>query len=123
MKIFYKKYKIRLNFFLILILLYNHVNAQISILTANTSWKYLDNGSNPGTSWKTASFNDALWKTGNAELGFGDAPVTIITSGRIGYHFRKIVSTHSFRCTTHMSANMQNTRIVEWNNTNKLLRR
>lgn len=38
-------------------------------------------------------------------------------------YFRKIVSTHSFKCTTHQHSNPQITRVVEWNNTNKLLRR
>jgi secreted PhoX family phosphatase len=37
-----------------------------------STWKYLDNGSNPGTAWQTAAFNDAAWATGAAELGYGD---------------------------------------------------
>jgi hypothetical protein len=41
-------------------------------IAANSSWKYLDNGSNQGTTWRASSFSDGTWKTGNAELGYGD---------------------------------------------------
>jgi hypothetical protein len=38
-----------------------------------TGWKYLDNGTDPGTTWKDESFAEpAAWKTGTAELGYGD---------------------------------------------------
>lgn len=35
-------------------------------------WKYLGNGSNQGTAWRAAGFNDSGWSTGTAELGYGD---------------------------------------------------
>ena len=36
-------------------------------------WKYLDNGSNPGTAWRSLVYpNEATWKSGAAELGYGD---------------------------------------------------
>jgi acid phosphatase type 7 len=37
-----------------------------------SSWKYLDNGSDQGTAWRNAGFNDAAWASGNSELGYGD---------------------------------------------------
>jgi Bacterial Ig domain/Lamin Tail Domain/CotH kinase protein len=37
-----------------------------------TNWRYLDDGSNQGTAWRTAGFDDTTWKTGAAELGYGD---------------------------------------------------
>jgi len=44
-----------------------------SILFAKESnWKYSDTGANPGSSWKNSDFNDNAWKTGQAELGYGD---------------------------------------------------
>ncbi len=43
-----------------------------TLVKANTSWKYLDNGSNQGTTWFGATFNDASWASGNSELGYGD---------------------------------------------------
>ncbi len=36
------------------------------------SWKYLDNGTNQGTSWKESTFDDASWAAGNGQLGYGD---------------------------------------------------
>jgi hypothetical protein len=49
------------------------LNAQVSIVSWGSSWKYLDNGIFPGTSWNSISFNDASWSSGNAELGYGDS--------------------------------------------------
>jgi hypothetical protein len=44
----------------------------VTPIAANSVWKYLDNGSNAGTAWRAAAFNDAAWKTGAAQLGYGD---------------------------------------------------
>jgi hypothetical protein len=50
----------------------------INIIVAQTFfptgsvWKYLDNGSDQGTKWFASNFNDAAWKSGPAELGYGD---------------------------------------------------
>ena len=54
----------------------------IELVSAGSAWKYLDNGTNQGTAWKETSFNDAAWKTGNAELGYGDgAEATVVSYG------------------------------------------
>lgn len=42
------------------------------LIQVNAQWKYLDNGSNQGTAWRAIGFNEGGWKTGNAELGYGD---------------------------------------------------
>ncbi len=44
----------------------------VSVIAAGASWKYLDNGSNQGTAWDNLGFDDSAWKSGNAELGYGD---------------------------------------------------
>lgn len=50
-----------------------NVQAQtISIIPAASSWKYLDNGSNQGTAWRTPLFNDSAWAQGNVEPGYGN---------------------------------------------------
>jgi len=36
------------------------------------TWKYSDTGVDLGTSWKNNDFVDAAWKSGQAELGYGD---------------------------------------------------
>jgi hypothetical protein len=44
------------------------------ILVAKGSvWKYLDNGSDQGTAWRSRAFNDQSWNSGPAPLGYGDA--------------------------------------------------
>ena len=42
------------------------------LLRRGSAWRYLDNGTNAGTSWRSSTFNDILWKSGAAELGYGD---------------------------------------------------
>jgi len=44
------------------------------------SWKYLDDGSNQGTAWRTPGFNDSSWAEGNAELGYGDGDEATVVS-------------------------------------------
>ena len=68
---------------LFVLLLFTTVIAQtVSIIPQNASWKYLDNGSNQGTAWRTTTFNDASWASGNAELGYGDGgEATVIKYG------------------------------------------
>ena len=64
-------------------------SAQTTLIATNATWKYLDNGSNQGTNWRLNSFVDSSWRSGAAELGFGDSPTTNIISGKTGYYFRK----------------------------------
>ena len=39
---------------------------------AGGNWKYNDTGVDLGIQWYSSSYNDNLWSTGNAELGYGD---------------------------------------------------
>ncbi|YCM46550.1 lamin tail domain-containing protein [Verrucomicrobiaceae bacterium 227] len=41
------------------------------IVTGDT-WKYLDDGSNLGTTWRDAAFDDSTWESGPSQLGYGD---------------------------------------------------
>ncbi|HKR05728.1 MAG TPA: fibronectin type III domain-containing protein, partial [Bacteroidia bacterium] len=70
-----------------------------SLILANGVWKYLDNGSNQGTSWRASSFNDASWASGPAELGYGDGDEgTVVSYGPnssakyITTYFRKTIT-------------------------------
>ena len=51
-----------------------------TLVAYGTSWKYLDSGTNLGTSWTGASFNDASWLSGNAQLGYGDGDEATVVS-------------------------------------------
>lgn len=44
----------------------------VVLMPTGSVWKYLDNGSSPDSSWKTAAFNDSSWSSGPARLGYGD---------------------------------------------------
>ena len=66
------------------------------LIPKGSFWKYLDDGSNQGTSWREVSFNDNGWSSGKAQLGYGDGDEnTKISYGsssnnkHICYYFRK----------------------------------
>ncbi len=43
----------------------------VDLSPVGSSWRYLDNGTDPGVNWKNNSFSDTAWKLGNAPLGYG----------------------------------------------------
>jgi beta-mannanase len=55
-------------------------SAPTTFIAPGSSWKYNDSGSNAGTSWRYLSYNDSGWKTGNAELGYGDGDEATVVS-------------------------------------------
>ena len=42
------------------------------LVPTGSIWKYLDNGSDQGTAWRSAGYNDSGWPSGPAQLGYGD---------------------------------------------------
>jgi Calcineurin-like phosphoesterase len=72
-----------------------------TLVKANTSWKYLDNGSNQGTAWFGTGFNDVSWVSGNSELGYGDGDeATTVSYG--GEAANKYITTY-FRKTFNVT--------------------
>jgi hypothetical protein len=60
------------------------ISLQSQLVAAGSEWKYLDDGSNQGTAWRTTSFNDTAWASGAAQLGFGDGDeATVVRSNRL----------------------------------------
>jgi hypothetical protein len=47
-------------------------SARHVIIPRGSVWKYLDNGSDQGSTWRETGFNDSGWQSGPAELGYGD---------------------------------------------------
>jgi len=45
-----------------------------SLIAKESTWKYLDDGSDQGIAWRAPGFDDAAWSSGVAELGYGDGP-------------------------------------------------
>ncbi|MBL8930883.1 MAG: hypothetical protein JNL54_12220 [Kineosporiaceae bacterium] len=79
-----------------------NVSAQTPALTVTTkpltqvlvpmgsAWRYLSNGSNQATAWRTPAFDDSTWATGPAQLGFGDGDeATVIGSSGTTRYFRR----------------------------------
>jgi hypothetical protein len=51
-----------------------------TLVAQGSTWRYLDNGSNPGTAWRAGTFDDSTWKQGPAQLGYGDGDEQTIVS-------------------------------------------
>jgi hypothetical protein len=68
--------------------------AESIVVPGGSTWQYLDNGSNPSSTWTTLNFVDSAWGSGPAELGFGDGDeFTVIRQmvggvNSIGFYFR-----------------------------------
>ncbi len=82
-----------------LLLFVINLMAQTTLVPYNSSWKYLDNGTNQGTAWRGTSFNDAGWASGLAQLGYGDGDeATVVSYGsnankkHITTYFRKTIT-------------------------------
>ncbi|MDC3255373.1 lamin tail domain-containing protein [bacterium] len=43
-----------------------------TLVPLGATWKYLDDGSDPGNEWATVDFDDRDWPSGVAQLGYGD---------------------------------------------------
>jgi hypothetical protein len=48
------------------------VLGQTVLVPTGSTWKYLDDGSDKGTLWREAGFDDSGWSSGLAQLGYGD---------------------------------------------------
>ncbi len=57
-----------------------------TLVPTGSVWSYLDDGSDQGTAWQSLLFDDSLWSTGFAELGYGEGDEATIIGGQ-GTHF------------------------------------
>ncbi len=71
------------------------------LIPMGASWRYFDEGSDLGTSWRELDFDDYSWPSGLAELGYGDGgEATVISYGPnvrqkyITTYFRKHFTAH-----------------------------
>lgn len=56
---------------LLLSVLFSHA-AVVTLVPTNAVWRYLDDGSNQGTAWRSTAFDDSGWATGVPQFGYGD---------------------------------------------------
>ena len=66
------------------------------------SWKYFDFGNYPGVNWINLDYDDSYWRTGYAELGYGDGDeTTVVDFGPnddekyITTYFRKVINNYN----------------------------
>ncbi len=66
------------------------------LITPESHWRYLDNGSDQGTVWRGPEFDDSAWSSGPAQMGYGDGDEqTVLSFGGNAsdkhrtYYFRK----------------------------------
>ncbi|HEX2660285.1 MAG TPA: hypothetical protein VHU40_18515, partial [Polyangia bacterium] len=52
-----------------------------TLVARGSTWRYWDQGGDQGTAWRSSGFNDASWKSGTAQFGYGDGDETTV----IGY--------------------------------------
>ncbi len=53
-----------------------------ALVKQGATWKYLDDGSDQKTAWRAAGFDDSAWRSGRAELGYGDGDeATVVRFG------------------------------------------
>jgi hypothetical protein len=55
-----------------LVLSASRATGDVTFVAAGSVWRYLDNGSDQGTAWREPGFADVAWKSGKAQLGYGD---------------------------------------------------
>jgi hypothetical protein len=75
------------------------LNAQITIITEESSWSYFDQGNLGTNTWVEQNYNSSSWILGLAEFGYGDGDEnTVVSYGpnasnkHITTYFRKTVS-------------------------------
>ena len=58
----------------------------VTLLPKEASWRYLDDGSDQGSAWRTPGFNDLSWKSGQGQFGYNEGDEgTVVSYGNIGF--------------------------------------
>lgn len=50
------------------------------LINADSSWRFLDDGTDPGKSWQDISFDDSTWHEGAGQLGYGENDQTTLVN-------------------------------------------
>ncbi len=82
-----------------------------TLIASNSVWKYLDDGSDQGTSWRGTNFTDTAWPSASAQFGYGDGDeTTTVRSNRVSdstkiltFYFRKTINVTDAGTITNMS--------------------
>jgi hypothetical protein len=101
-----------------------------NLIPGESVWKYLDNGTDPGTAWRGIAFNDNSWFSGRGQLGYGDGDeVTTVGYGPssnnkyITTYFRKsLFLTNIWRYTNLILRVIRDDGAVVYINSNEVFR-
>jgi len=52
----------------------------VELISGGADWKFLDDGSNQGSAWRSTNFDDSAWSTGTAQFGYGEGDEETIVS-------------------------------------------
>jgi hypothetical protein len=52
----------------------------VQLISSDSIWRYLDDGSDPGSTWYTTDFDDQAWLEGKGQLGYGDRDEQTVTN-------------------------------------------
>lgn len=63
-----------------LLLIVFSTQAQTTLISTGDTWKYLDNGSNQGSTWRDSTYNDASWSSNTGPFGYGTVTGTTIST-------------------------------------------
>jgi len=59
----------------------------VLLVAAGAEWKYHDFGQDLGIEWRARGYDDSLWRSGHAQLGYGDGDeTTVLSYGPDGNH-------------------------------------
>ncbi|HZJ15862.1 MAG TPA: lamin tail domain-containing protein [Chthoniobacteraceae bacterium] len=78
--------------------IYTSNTSNETLVPLGATWKYLADGSNQGTNWRSAGFNDASWPSGPGELGYNDGdeatPVGFVDADPVAPGIQKNATTY-----------------------------
>jgi len=60
---------------------YDPKTASTTLISAGSTWSYLDTGTDPGSSWTTLGYDASAWNSGPGQFGYGDGDESTV----IGY--------------------------------------
>jgi hypothetical protein len=79
--------------------------AKTVFVPTGATWKYHDLGKDLGNSWRSPTYNDSSWKSGKAQLGYGDGDE--VTTLSFGSNSKNKYPTYYFRKTFQVSSPTQ----------------
>jgi hypothetical protein len=68
------------------------------VFASSSGWRYLGNGTDPGSSWKDLGYQDTAWPSGTSEMGYGDGDentvIPIVDANPFKFGTQKVPTTY-----------------------------